>query len=454
MSLLAGAQREGVCMKNISTLHRPIARGLGVLTVVLMLLLTAAIGLLYLNRGLLFEHKTASNLTQSTLAMETAEAGIEWATGMLNSPYDFGANCSFLTTTNLSFRKRYVLTKFNDATSPTTDVVAATNVFPGCKITAAGRSCNCPAVPGAGTTAVASLGSAESPSFTVAFQDVAGAPEAVLLTVYACTAQGAACSSTNFSAAEGNARVSVIVKLRPTLRAVPSSPLTCGTSCTVGGSYNIINTDVNTNGILINAGTSIVAAPGTTMTTLQGQPPGNAQIGSDSSLSALSSTDLNCTNSQMFNAYFGSTIAQYRDSPATKSISCSSASDCRSQLTNAYNDGWRAFYFATDLQLSDNNAFGSQIDPITIVTPHAISVAGNTTLWGLVFSNSANWNDVGTGSLTLYGAQISCAGYSNNGNGTLQYDPTALSNARRLTGTLVRVAGSWRDFRVNTDTLP
>ena len=441
-------------MNPIVTLHRPIARGLGVLTIALMLLLAAAIGVLYLNRGLLFEHKTASNLTQSTLAMETAEAGIEWATGMLNSPYDFGANCSFLTTTNLSFRKRYVLTKFNDATSPTTDVVAATNVFPGCKITAAGRSCNCPAAPAAGSTAVASLGAAESPSFTVAFQDVAGTPEAVLLTVYACSAQGASCSSTNFAAAEGNARVSVIVKLRPTLRAVPSSPLTCGTSCTVGGSYNIINTDVNTNGILINAGTSISIANGTSMSTLQGQPTGNAQIGSDSSLAALSSTDPTCSNSQMFNAYFGSTIAQYQNSPSTKSISCASASDCSSQLSTAYNDGWRAFYFATALQLSGNNAFGSQVDPITIVTPNAINVNGNTSLWGLVFSNSANWNDLGTGSATIHGAQISCAGYSNNGNGTLQYDPTALNNARRLTGSLVRVAGSWRDFRVNSDTLP
>ena len=434
--------------------HRPAPRGLGVLSVVLMLLLAASIGVLYLNRGLLFEHRTASNLTQSTLALETAEAGVEWATGMLNSPYDIGADCNFLTTTNLSFRKRYVLTKFADPTTPTTDVVAATNAYPGCKISAAGRNCNCPTVPAAGSTAVAVVAGADRASFTVAFQDIAGDKESVRLTVYACTAQSAACSSTNFAAAEGNARVSVIVKLRPTLRAVPSSPVTCGTSCAVGGSFNIINTDVGTNGILINAGTSISTSNGTTLTTLQGQPSVNAQVGADSSLSALSSSDPTCTNSQMFQAYFGSTIAQYQSSPVTKSIGCSSSSDCSSQLTTAYNDGWRAFYFSTDLQLSGNNSFGSQTDPITLVTPNAIRVNGNTTLYGLVFSNSANWNDLGTGSSTIYGAQISCAGYSNNGNGTLRYDATALSNARRLTGTLVRVAGSWRDFRVNSDTLP
>ena len=191
--------------------HRPAPRCLGVLSVVLMLLLAASIGVLYLNRGLLFEHRTASNLTQSTLALETAEAGVEWATGMLNSPYDIGADCNFLTTTNLSFRKRYVLTKFADPTTPTTDVVAATNAFPGCKISAAGRNCNCPTVPASGSTAVAVVAGADRASFTVAFQDIAGDNESVRLTVYACTAQSAACSSTNFAAADGNAdRKSVV----------------------------------------------------------------------------------------------------------------------------------------------------------------------------------------------------------------------------------------------------
>ena len=434
--------------------HRPAPRGLGVLSVVLMLLLAASIGVLYLNRGLLFEHRTASNLTQSTLALETAEAGVEWATGMLNSPYDIGADCNFLTTTNLSFRKRYVLTKFADPTTPTTDVVSATNAFPGCKLSTAGRDCSCPAVPAAGSTAVAVVAGADRASFTVAFQDVAGDKESVRLTVYACTAQGAACSSTNFAAAEGNARVSVIVKLRPTLRAMPSSPLTCGTTCVVGNANTIINTDVNTNGVLVNAGTTITSPPSSGLTTLPGQPSANALVGADNSLAALSSSDPTCSNSQMFQAYFGSTIAQYQNSPVTKSIGCSSASDCSSQLTNAYNDGWRAFYFTSDLQLSGNNSFGSQTDPITLVTPNAIKINGNTTLYGLVFSNSADWNNLGTGSSTIHGAQVSCAGYNSNGSGTLQYDATALSNARRLTGTLVRIAGSWRDFRVNSDTLP
>ncbi len=428
-------------------------RGFSALTISFLLLVCMAIGLMYTNSGVLFEQRTSANLTQSELAFEVAEAGIEWATGMLNSPYDIGANCAFLTTTNQSFRKRYVLTKFNDPTAPTTDVVPATNVFPGCKLANTGLTCSCPAVPSSGT-AVASLGTAQNPSFTVAFAAVAGDPEAVKVTSYGCTASATTCSSTTFGAADGNARVTAILKLRALLRAVPAAPLTCGTSCNLSGSYNIVNQDVATNGILVNAGTTIATGSGVNLTTIPGLPGVNAEVGNDASLSNLSSSDLTCTNSQMFNAYFGSTIAEYAAAPATKTLSCSSASDCNSQLATAYADGWRAFYFSSSLQLSGNATYGSQTDPISIVTQSSISINGNSTFYGLIFSNDANWNDLGTGTATIYGAQVSCAAYNNNGNGTLTYDPTALKNARRLSATMARVPGSWRDFRTNDDLLP
>ena len=70
-------------------------RGAGTLAVTLMLLLVISIVAFYLNRGVLFEQRASGNQTRATLAQEIAEAGIEWATGMLNSPYDIGADCNF-----------------------------------------------------------------------------------------------------------------------------------------------------------------------------------------------------------------------------------------------------------------------------------------------------------------------------------------------------------------------
>ena len=435
-------------------------RGVGTLIVTLMLLFAGSLAALYVNRGVLSEQRTSGNQMQATLAHEVAEAALEWATGMLNSPFDIGTDCNFLTTTNASFRKRYVLTNWN-APTPSSDVAPATNVFPGCKTDPAtgATTCNCPAVPAAGVVAVAALGGAVQPSFTIAFQAVAGDPESVQVTAWACSAQAATCTHRNdqagfFESADGNVRLSTTLKLRPLLRAMPSSPLTCGTSCTVGGSFNIVNQDVPTNGILVNAGTTISTAPGTTTTTLQGQPAANALVGNDASLSALSSTDPTCENSQMFNAYFGTTIEKYKDAPSTKVLSCGSAADCKSKIDSAYNDGWRAFYFNSDLHLSGNNTFGTQADPITLVTPNAIDINGNNVFYGLIFSNSADWNDIGTGSAIIRGAQVTCAAYNSNGNGTLDYDPDALKNVRRFTGVMVRVPGSWRDFRTNVDTLP
>lgn len=424
------------------------------MAITMMLMLVSTIAVLYLNRSVLFEQRTVANQMQASQAHEVAEAGIEWATGMLNAPYDIGANCAFLTTTNQSFRKRYVLTRYNAALNPSSDVAPATNVFPGCKVTPEGLTCNCPAPPSSGR-AVAALGSAMQPSFTVAFEPVAGDAEAVKLTVYACNAQMATCDSTNFTAGDGNARLSVILKMRAVLRAMPSSPLTCGTTCDLGGSYIVTNQDIATNGILINAGAGISAGSGVAATSLPGQPVANAMVGNDSSLAALASGDTaSCSESAMFNAYFGSTIEQYRDLPSTRTLRCSSASDCHDVLTNAYNDGWRSFYMDTDLHISGNNTYGSRNDPITLVTPHAIDLNGGNVFYGLIFSNDAQTNDLGTGGAQIYGAQVSCRGYRNNGNGTLTYDTEALLNARRLTALMVRVPGSWRDFRAGNDVLP
>ena len=79
----------------------------------------------------------------------------------------------------------------------------------------------------------------------------------------------------------------MILKLRPLLRAAPSAALTCGTSCAPGGSYNIINTDVASNGYLVDAGTTITTGNGVTYQTIPGQPVQNALIAGDQSLFSI-----------------------------------------------------------------------------------------------------------------------------------------------------------------------
>lgn len=425
-------------MSSINFTVRKRQRGAATLLVTMVLLFSTSIIMLYLNRNILFEQKTSANQMRSTMALEMAEAGMEWATGMLNTAYDIDANCAFLTTTNISFRRKYVQTKWNDATNPTTDVFPATTTYPGCKVNGNTTTCSCPPVPSSGS-ATATLGAATLPGFTVALS-ATGDPEAVRVVVTGCTAQASACTPATASNSDATATVSTILKLRPLLRAAPASPLTCGTSCAVGGSYNIVNRDVATSGILVNAGTSITSGNGTTYTSIPGQPGANALVGNDASLSALSSADSTCSNSSMFSAYFGTTIAEFAASPMTKTITDSSDVDA------AYADGWRSFYFPNGFTRNNSSGnLGTASDPVTLVSAAGFDLNGNIDIYGMIFSNSSNVNDVGTGTANIHGALVTCAGYNNNGNGTLEYDPDVLKGVRRSTGTLARTAGSWTD---------
>lgn len=429
-------------------------RGVATLVLSLLLLFVASLGALYLNRGVLAEQRASGNQMQTTLTHELGEAALEWATGMLNAPYDVGSACTY-DSTGMSFRKRYVMSQWNDATAPTTDIKPVTTVFPGCKMnpSTGALTCSCPDKPGSGT-AVAALGTAEQPGFTVAFEAVPGDAEAVKLTAWACPAQAASCSSTNFAAADGSARLSVTLKL--SVIKGSSAGVTCGTSCDFsGGSFNVKNTDVATNGVLVNAGTTIEWGMGNHVTqTLSGLPVANAMIENDQSLYNLAKDDMQCDKSAVFKAYFGMTIERFRDSPTTKVINCSNASECESMVKTAYSQGWRSFYFSSDLQFSGNDTYGTQTDPIILVTTKDVTINGNTVIYGQLFSNKAVWNEGGTGNAVLNGAQVTCASLIAKGNGTVVYDPLVIKNGGRTNAPLSRVPGSWRDFRTNTDTLP
>lgn len=445
--------------------------GAAALVVTMLLLFGCSIIAFYLNRGLIFEQKASANQVRSTAAFEMAEAGIEWATGMLNNPLDATAECLTpnAASAQVPFRDRYVQ---NGGTPNVTPATLAGTSFPGCKLYGAVFECHCPA---AGSTATAAstatpptdLGTAVQPGFTVTFAAVSkdgtplGTPtypvtnvddEAVLVTATGCTAQAGPCVAGS-TERDATATVSVILKLKPLLRAAPAAALTCGLACDVGstGNFHVGNYDAASNGITINAGGAVPNAIGQ-VSTIPGQPPQNSIIANDPSLAALASqTPGSCTDDKMFSTYFGTTMNAYRDSKSTLQITCSSANDCGSQLTTAYNKNWRSFYFhpngAQNMGLELNNiTLGSPNDGVTLVTPGGIKFNGTSAIYGLVFSNEATNSNIGTGNSDIFGAMITCENYQSNGNGTVIYDPNALNSTRRDTAIFARVPGSWRDF--------
>jgi hypothetical protein len=436
---------------------RPRQRGVGALAVSMLLLFASSIVVFYLNRGLIFEQKASANQVRSTSAFEAAEAGIEWATGMLNEASSITAACT-AGGGGSHFAGIY-------APAPGGSIVATTTAFPGCKLNGTALTCACPA-PGAG---VANLTSGVAlPSFTVAFQQVdvidpvTGAattdPKSVRLISTGCTAQDAACAPGAVNAADGvaTARVEVVLRFSPTLRAAPQAALTCGLNCAVSGSYDIRNVEVSSNGYLVNAGTDITTNPGVTYETIPGQPIENALIAYDTSLSALASTDPTCTNSNLFKAFFGITLAEYAALPNVTSITCSNPSDCATKVQAAYNppNNARDFYFPSGLDLNSSQFPGPKVlgsndqqGSVRLVSPGDININGKITINGMLFSNSSNFQDLGTGTADINGSIITCAAYGNNGSGLLNFSSAAAGGTGPANGRMTRVPGSWRDFQ-------
>jgi len=413
--------------------------GVAALAISLVLLFGMTLVLYFVNRSMIFEQRTSANQYRATTAFEVAEAGLEWAAAMFNDQRFVNANCAPSAASGaVRFRERYAPEDSNFALVPVTDAQ------PGCSISGNALSCSCPAA-----GANPALGG-NDPSFTVEFASVPGDTTSIAITSRGCTSQGTQCvPGSGQGASDATATVRAILKLRPVLRAAPAAALTVGGNAAVSGSFNITNTDLNSNGYLIDAGLDITLGSGTSLNTVPGTPLQNTLIKNDASLDQLASSD--STGDAMFNAFFGSTLDAFRTANTTKLVTGCSGQSCGAAVKTAYDQGYRSFYVNGDLLMNNGTGFGSNTigsptDPVTIVSSSDITFNGNFTIYGLIYSNNADWNANGTGNADIYGAVISRDNYQNNGNGTIRYDPNALRYLRDKGGLLVRLPGSWRDY--------
>ena len=425
-------------------------RGAATLIVSLILLFSMTLVAFFMNKGMIFEQKTSANQLRSTKAFEAAEAGIEWATSMLNNPQYTNASCTTTGTNTQSFRTKYLP---YSAASGFTPVSTAQ---PGCSMsTTTGTpvlSCNCPAAGGN-----PSLTSTTDPTFTVKFEPVnattvPGATinnESVLVTSYGCTAADGRCVPGATNSADAYQKISVLLKLRPSLRAVPPAAITTGGSLKLTSAASTIsNTDPDSNGILVNAGggintTAVAGCGGSfkdfagTPSTLSGTPWQNSMIANDASLSTLSTNP-----DAMFESFFGTTLAQFQIDTSTKNLTnCGSVGN---DFLTAFNNGSRSFYTTCDFQT--NNDLGTLDKPIILVTTGALQFNGGADIYGLIYGDRATWDQVGVGNGSINGALIVRGNYCANANAEYNYNAEALKNLRGSTGTLVRIPGSWKDF--------
>lgn len=410
-------------------------RGAATLLVVMVLFFIVSMVAAYTSRNLIFEQKTSANQLRSTLAFEAADAGLQWAIGLLNSgriDTDCEPTSSVSSTT---FRQRYLTVN-----GETGAVTPANTLMPSCVFDGSNWTCSCPIAGLSTLTPPTSNGI--YPAFRVRFQTYVPSATSSTVTgivkieVNGCTRYADSCL--NFPAVgednEGRARVSALVMLKGGVTTSPAAALTARGSVNLGGAaLNVINNSAST-GITIQAGGPIdttnmvlVSAPGT--------PPAGSIVQNDASLSALDAA-------RMFSNTFGMNKSTFHFQPGAVQLACPcTAAMLRSAIMS--NPG-RVLWLEGALDVDSSGDIGSPSEPVAVIVTGDVQFTGAANIYGLVYTQAASWNSAG--SAQLQGAMVAEGNVVGNMVGSLAYDPDILTKVRYQTGSFVIVPASWRDI--------
>ncbi|MBA4341851.1 MAG: hypothetical protein C0423_06835 [Methylibium sp.] len=417
-------------------------RGAATLVVVMVLFLIMAMMAAYANRNLIFEQRIASNYYRSGIALETAEAGIDWALGKLNAG-SIDALCVATGAAATSFRDRYLVIGADRTITtrlPSPNPLAPIAPIAGCIDTAAqGLVCQCNANGVLATPAVAAATQFQ-PMFGVALRNV-NRPGLVRVQVTACTSTLAACAPAQEAnaAAAGLARsvVTVDFALLSALKVPPAAPLTVRESVDLGTpGLGLHNAETSTHGLLLQSGGAYTGQTGRS-TTLPGSPVRSALISADTSLATANPE-------QMFAKFFGMAPGTYREQPAIRRVTC--PDDCSAALLAAYQAGARMLWVDGRMNLRSNTVLGSAADPVLVISDGDAVLEGPMLISGLLYTRgNASWSNASGQPAHLTGALLSEGQFAASGQVDLIYQRAVIDSLRNRSGSFVRVPSSWTD---------
>lgn len=416
-------------------------RGAATLIVVMVLFFVVSLVAAYASRNLLFEQKTAANQYRSTAVLEAADAGLHWATSLLNSGR-IDANClPSANLTDTSFRERYLAIDDAGAITPLTLPAPSTVALnPSCVFDGTTWQCSCPS--NAAPALAAPAGSDMFPAFRLRFVAMPTRPGLVRVEVNACTRADDACLNFPATGAANEARVTVsaIVALKGGLASVPAAALTArGTVDLSLSTMTLANTDPR-SGVTVNAGGAFTQG-GSQLVTVAGSPPAGSISASDLALSGLTLVPSNT----MFAKTFGLWPADYRAQPGTVVLPCGGT--CTAAQVRAAVAQYPGLVIWADgaLDIDTGGDIGTVDQPVVIVATGGVQFTAAATVYGLIYTQAAPWTTAGNSS-TVRGAVIAEANVDGNSAATLVYDATVLNRLRLKTGSFVVIPGSWRDF--------
>jgi Tfp pilus assembly protein PilX len=434
------------------------ARGVATLVVVMVLFFVVTMVAAYTNRNMIFEQRTGANFYRSAQAQEVAEAGLQWAVGLLNSGRIDAACQPSTASTDNTFRQRYLnITAATGVISAINLPSTTTPLVSSCVINAESGdwTCSCPST--TAPTLTAPTTSLAAPAFRVSFQGAGsgGRPGVVAVRVVGCTRLENACLTPqgNGLPGEGRAVVEAMLFQSGFGAAPPVAALTVRGTVSAGGGFTISNSNVGDSGTTVQASGTVDA----TALNLNSQA-GNALGGAGSVLlpnAALAPPDLAgsvpmTSNDRFFALLFGTTPATYFSQPAVLDLgNCGGGCDGAAVDTAAENNAGRPIRVAGDLSISTSVEIGTASEPVILIIDGGsldISAAG-TVIHGLVVvrrpSASPDWTVATAGRIN--GALVVDGNVVGSGNLQVDYSGDVIRRLRAANGGFVLAPGAWRD---------
>jgi hypothetical protein len=412
-------------------------RGAAALTITLLLFGVLALALAFVNRQLIFEQRSSHNQVRAAMAQEAAQAGLDWAQALINSPWRLDSACQAVLPSGASssaktwrdLQRRY-------APGPHLQH-SQIGLTAACLRAKDGWRCHCPS---SGSAHVAlPLEDTPVPGFVVRVLDHA-LPGHLRLHAKGCSQAGPDCWDLGSTTPAGYAQTHLQAQLALAggLRTAPAAALTA-LGEVHGAALGAHHNEAGSSGVAVHAGGKIHLV-GATLNSVAGGTRSAGLLADDADLAATSPE-------QLFTALWGMGMARWAAQSSVQSLSCTS--DCGLALQAAIAErSNRMVYVPGDITLEASAGgplvLGSADEPLLLVVKGKLTVLGAVQLHGALYANELHWNRASADAF-LRGAAWSQTQVHSDSAPQFYFDSAVLDRLRWNTGSFALLHGSWKD---------